>query len=141
MFRQVQALVPRPEDFQNSLYNLTELRGVILDVADTWRNSGDFAEAITLCREMPPVLERGIALRYAATFAQEWAEAVQRQRDEAAADERHSMEKSVRDRWAASGDAQAELAREIPEPETAIIPVPQDRLRPSTGWDTTSSVR
>ena len=113
VFRQVQALVPRPEDFQNSLYSLTELRGVILDVADTWRNSGDFAEAITLCREMPPVLERGVALRYAATFAQEWAEAVQRQHDEAAADERPGMVQSVRDRWAASGDAWAELAREM----------------------------
>lgn len=111
VFRQVQALVPRPEDFRNSLYNLTDLRGVILDAADTWRNSGDFAEAITLCREMPPVLDRGVALNFAAQFSQQWADAVQARQEQAPADDQPGMEQEVRDRWAASGDAWAELAR------------------------------
>lgn len=111
VFRQVQSLVPRPEDFRNRIYSLEDLRGVILDAADSWRSTGDFGEAIILCREMPPVLERGVALNFAAQFSQQWAEAVQKQQEEAPADDQPAMDQGVRDRWAASGDAWAELAR------------------------------
>ncbi len=113
VFRQVQSLVPRPEDFRNSLFHLTELRAAILDAADYWRNTGDFAEAITLCQEMPPVLDRAVALNFAALYSQQWAEAVQREQEAAPADDQPGMEQQVRARWAASGDAWADLAREL----------------------------
>lgn len=113
VFRQVQSLVPRPEDFRNSLFRLAELRGTILDACDQWRKTGDFAEAITLCREMPPVLERGVALSFAAQFSEEWAEAVQKRQQDAPADEQPTMGQEVLDRWAASGAAWGELAHEM----------------------------
>ncbi|MBI1311859.1 tetratricopeptide repeat protein [bacterium] len=113
VFRQVHSLVPRPEDFRNSLFSLTSLRTAILDAAEAWRNSGDFAEAITLCHEMPPVIERAVALKFAAQFAEQWAEAVQQKQQAAPADDQPAMESEVRKRWSASGAAWAELAREM----------------------------
>lgn len=113
VFRQIQSLVPRPADFSNRYFTLRELRGVILDAADYWKDSGDYAEAITLCRDMPPLLDRSVALSFAAQFSEQWAQSVQLRQEQAPADEQPAMQPEVLTRWAASGEAWGDLAREM----------------------------
>ncbi len=110
-FRLLHTLVPRPQDFRNSEYTLPELQAEILDAALQWSESGDFSEAITLSREMPPIIEREQGLTNAARYASDWASALVDAQQAAPADARPAMEQDIRDRWAMSGAAWGELAQ------------------------------
>ena len=109
-FRVVHSLVPRPQDFRNSEYTLSELQAEILDAALQWSETGDYAEAIVLSREMPPIIGREQGLTNAARYASNWAEAAVNAQQNAPADARPAMEPNIHERWSMSGTAWADLA-------------------------------
>lgn len=112
-YRSVLRSVTRPEDFRNRWLTLEQFRESILDAWRGWLKSEHFREAHSLTQEMAPLIDRITALRHAAETAGKWAESVDERVLESSLQNRPAVLEEARQRWAAAGDAYAQLAEDI----------------------------